>query len=416
MVQFLLQVLTWFARVLADPEWIRAVGSLAWPLILLLCVVLFRPQIVSLVDRLRKAKGLGGEVELDQKIEKTNLVTERVEHYLEAKVTEDDDVADQAPPSVVPVVEVPPEQLELPTVSATPPPDEKQLAEPPPPQPAEPAPTGALSEHSQLLRETVFRATLASSPVQALMLVSDEIETEIRAMARESGAVSRDAADAKSMAWIVENLADDGALPALVQSAFGQFWEMRQDIVHRTTPTAAAQARSAIDLGRALLRLIRQVRGEIGLLSGEEIHAIVFRALIEAFHPRPVVHRRPGVRGGPDYIVRAREDGQHEIGVCALTLRKSRPSARLIREACLDVVSWMNHHGRVDDHALMSEGLVLLVVPDYLSAALSLRRTIQLVLSEMEGRPISIKVLPHGLLTLGTDDLVRAISDRPANP
>jgi hypothetical protein len=51
---------------------LRGVAAVLWPIVILVLLLIFRPEVTGLFSRLRKAKLLGQEVELDESLDKLN--------------------------------------------------------------------------------------------------------------------------------------------------------------------------------------------------------------------------------------------------------------------------------------------------------------------------------------------------------
>lgn len=190
---------------------ITAFASLTWPLAILAIVSWFKPEIRTILSRIRKGKFLGQEIELDE---------------LQAKT----DAAEV--------------KAELPTISGE---LSASVGEIKP----EASGTVSLSAIDDTIEEVLREA--ARSPKLGLMLLSTKIERAIREVIADTpGNKSRSALRPRAM---VEALERTEQYSPEIGQAVGLFLSVRNRIVHGQDADSDEIAR-AIDSGTRLLRLL----------------------------------------------------------------------------------------------------------------------------------------------------------------
>lgn len=192
-------------------ELISALASLLWPIFAFVALVTFKKEVGRLIDRLRKGKLLGQEIELGESLNK-----------LEKSATA---VAEE-------VAALPPATTEEST-----------------PKPAE---TEDLI--AGILREA------ARNPRAALLLLASELEREARQLLASVGHLKERSIVPLAMA--VDVLQKQfGGLPGHIPSSLKLFWEVRNRIVHGGQAENEEILR-AVDSGITILKAIRALPRE----------------------------------------------------------------------------------------------------------------------------------------------------------
>ena len=95
-------------------------------------------------------------------------------------------------------------------------------------------------------------AEAASDPRSALLLVAIEIEQAVRQLAEEYGLP-----DQASTGRIISQLGEQGFISPEVVTLFRDFWQVRNDVVHRAGfNIAAGQIYALVDVGLQILKLL----------------------------------------------------------------------------------------------------------------------------------------------------------------
>ncbi len=191
-------------------ELLKAIAALLWPTFAFMILFMYRKDLRSLIVRLRRGKLLGQEFELSESLDKLNQ-------------------------SVVSVAA---------EVQALPPADEltaKQLT----------APEGSVIDR--------VLDTAAQSPKAALILLSAEIERELRQLLGALGFLRGRENLPFQQAW--KELGEWGGLPKHLLETVKLFWEARNRIVHGRAATDDEIIR-AIDSGIILLNALKAIPHE----------------------------------------------------------------------------------------------------------------------------------------------------------
>jgi hypothetical protein len=131
---------------------IRAFAALAWPLIVLVLLIVYKPDVVKLMNRLRRGKLLGQEIEFD---------LDKLEASATAALEQSADAPAALPPSEPP----------SPAEPDAPPKEEASRESK---SPASPAPTTAEETEAAILDEAAISARLA------LISLSAQLERTMR--------------------------------------------------------------------------------------------------------------------------------------------------------------------------------------------------------------------------------------------
>lgn len=223
---------------------IRAIGSLLWPVVAGYVVVRNEKQIRSLLERLRKGKILGQEIELEGSLKE-----------LKRQVSAVEDETPSAPPSP---------SSEIGSVSDT-------KATGGSPRSTEPHPDIKASNFSRADDPLVVEVleTAAKSPTVALMQLASGIE-------KIANTIWSDLDDgSKPIRPSVRRLIDglSHVLPRSVPSALRTFWDVRNRIVHGRDADEH-ETLSALDSGISLYR---------SLVSFSRSYAVVTRSEIPVY-------------------------------------------------------------------------------------------------------------------------------------
>ena len=191
-------------------ELLKGIAAVLWPLVVVVAIFVFRKELQALLARLRKAKFLGGELELDESLDQL----ERTAEALEA----------EASPT--------PQELESPSAES---PDAILIA-------------------PKILEEA------GRSPKVALMLLSAELDRAVREILASLGGEPR--SWRLSLRKGLEELAERTSLPQDTLRALNQFSEVRNLIVHGRGQVGDDEILRAIDSGLVILKAIRAVPHE----------------------------------------------------------------------------------------------------------------------------------------------------------
>lgn len=208
----------WFVA-LPWPTWgefaelLKALSSLLWPVVILVLIVAFKNDLRRLISnrRLKRGKLFGQEFELEEQLDRLQRE------------------AEQLPPP-------PPPQAEPPTPAVP--------GETPPPRP------DPLGVTRQILTEA------GTSPKAALMLLSSEIEGEMRQVVESIGVAPRSNSRPLDMVRLLEQIP---AVPREVRQLMFSFRDVRNRIVHgyQADPDDVLRA---IDVGMQILSIVRSWR------------------------------------------------------------------------------------------------------------------------------------------------------------
>jgi hypothetical protein len=187
---------------------LRAAGTLLWPLTVIILLILFRSQLRDSFGRLRKAKILGQEIELDASLHELERSVERIE--IQPSPSNSDNGFYGAP-------------------------------------------------DSERLRGIVGEAS--RSPKVALILLGIEIETEARSLLAGIGGSPGESPIQlrRSAAILILELSRRRDLPPGTLQAMTQFSDVRNQIVHGRDTASPDDVLRAIDSGLALLQAIHSV-------------------------------------------------------------------------------------------------------------------------------------------------------------
>lgn len=188
-------------------ELLRAIAALLWPILAFAALLVFQPELKSILQRIRKGKLLGQELELQESLE-------RLESAKDAALVEGE-------------------------------------AKPAPQLPAPPPETEATDDVARkVLREA------GQSPKAGLLLLSAEIERLLREILQSNGWAppGRPLPVTRSL----ELLAANGSLPAALLDATRAFYRVRNEISHGMGASEGDVLR-AVDAGTEIYRALAGV-------------------------------------------------------------------------------------------------------------------------------------------------------------
>jgi hypothetical protein len=198
-------------------ELLKGIAALAWPCAFVTAVLLFRGEIRSILDRLRKGKFLGQEIELDKSLDELERESATV-------------------------------------ASAT--------------QPSSPR---AAEETGEVERRVLAEGS--RSPKLGLLLLSAELERAVRQLLASTGNRPLSAGPLPLRPALTE-LVSRKMLPEPLGGSIRQFVDVRNRIVHGG-PSSDEEAIRALDSGLSLLRAVRAIPHEVNVVHhpGVEVFA-----------------------------------------------------------------------------------------------------------------------------------------------
>lgn len=193
-------------------ELVGAIAALLWPVFAFVVLFMFRKQIIGLLERLKKGKIFGQEIELSESLQNLHMSA--------------DAVAAEVPASSV--IEVPQEQLE------------------------------ANDEVKEILREA------ARAPKAALILLASDLEREARQLLASMGHL--EGRQYVPLSKAIEVLDKKfGGLPGHIPSSLKFFWEARNKLIHGGNASSEDILR-AIDSGITILKALKAFPREINIV------------------------------------------------------------------------------------------------------------------------------------------------------
>jgi hypothetical protein len=189
-------------------ELLKGIAAVLWPLVVIITIIIFRKELSALPARLRKAKFLGGELELDESLDRLEETAEALEMEATPASQELESPATGSPDDVVP----------------------------------------------KILEEA------GRSPKVALMLLSAELDRAVRELLASVG--SKHPFRPVPLRRGLEELAQRTSLPKETLDALNQFSEVRNLIVHGRGHVSDDEILRAIDSGLVILKAIRAVPHE----------------------------------------------------------------------------------------------------------------------------------------------------------
>jgi hypothetical protein len=194
------------------PDLLRAIAALLWPIFAFVALILFKSQVRDLVNRLRKGKVFGQEIELRDALEQLEKGAEQASAAVEA----------------------------LP--QGTPASRQSDAA-------------GDFALEKQILGEA------ARSPKAALLLLASELERELRQLLASMGLLSEQRRPVTFKQGL-DVLEARGGFPVHVASSARLFYDVRNRLVHGFQ-SSDNDILAAIDSGLTILRALRAIPHEI---------------------------------------------------------------------------------------------------------------------------------------------------------
>ena len=200
-------------------DFIVAIAQLAWPIVTIVIALIFRVDISALLQRVRKGKLFGQEMELDP------------------AVTEFSDAVQEA-------------QNEIPDSTIG---------------------TEQFEQEAQQLdrdeREVLKAAEI--SPELGVIRLSSILERETRRLAATLGQLGQRGRWAPPA--LTRILAEKGYLPDHVTKSLQLFWDLRNQIVHGHAPSKDLNILRVLDIGLVLLRTIKSIPHEVNVVYGTDV-------------------------------------------------------------------------------------------------------------------------------------------------
>lgn len=199
-------------------EFFRSLAQFLWPIVILVIVKIFRPDISALMSRIRKGKLFGQELELDPAFQKfRDTVEEAGQEIVVSPVTE--------PPEEPKEEEIETEKEDL----------DKDVSE-------------------------IFEAAKIN-PELGIMRLSSIIEKDLRVLA---GTLDQLGPRPKvPPTQLMKNLVGKGYLPKHTNESLRMFWDLRNRIVHGRPTPDPRKILAFLDTGLSLLSAIRSIPHEI---------------------------------------------------------------------------------------------------------------------------------------------------------
>ena len=189
-------------------ELIRAIASLLWPILTFTALYIFRQQLRDILARLKRGKLLGQEIELDKSLHELNESA-------------------QAAASDTPEIEQ--QVVEFRSTS--------------------PDRTTASGIERKILDEA------SRSPKVALILLSSELEREVRQLLASTGRLE----DSRTpLIYAIQTFEKSGLIPRHIVESVKSFYQIRNRLVHGHSATDDDIVR-AIDSGLTILRTIQAI-------------------------------------------------------------------------------------------------------------------------------------------------------------
>jgi len=209
-------------------ELLGALANLLWPIVVLTIALKFRPEIRAFINRLRKGKLLGQEVELDSNVEQLYETVQKASQE-----------AFQSSPE---------------PYSLKPGSKDNEL---------ERADAASLDSLERTYDEAIAKIVdlSAAEPLAALLKLSQTIEKELKVLA-VSTAVLRSNQRA-SPRQLIRLVSSKNILPLHAVESLDQFWQVRNEIIHESVEISHSTIFKVIDIGFQILKTLRQIPVEV---------------------------------------------------------------------------------------------------------------------------------------------------------
>jgi hypothetical protein len=188
-------------------ELILALSKLLWPILVFVAVVIFRKEIKAILTRIRKGKILGQELELNDQIDKLENSTEKA--------------ANAVPKSII-------------------------------------------SKPNNERDETNVLKEFEHNPKIGIMLLSRDIEKEIRIILGSLGLITE-----KNFIRVQDSfrlLEEKAYLPKYTTESVEIFWDLRNKLIHGKDISNENQLIRVLDIGSTLLRTLKAIPHEINVV------------------------------------------------------------------------------------------------------------------------------------------------------
>ncbi len=213
-------------------ELIIAISKILWPIIVLVIVIMFKKEIASLLKRLRKGKLFGQELELDNEIKEFKKATNKASE----SIAEDKSVKKDS--------------------------------------------TIETKNSDEILKQS------ADDPTLGIVMLSREIEKELRHIAASSG-ILKDIQN-KSVAYTFQVLVERNQLADSILKSVKIFWDLRNKIVHGKDIEDEKQIIRVLDIGTNLLDTLKDI---------PRAKYIVYKKDVDLFSDPKCKNKRTDVNG-----------------------------------------------------------------------------------------------------------------------
>ncbi|MHB1146331.1 MAG: hypothetical protein ACYC01_01910 [Lutibacter sp.] len=214
-------------------ELITAISHILWPIVVLVVVYIFKTEISSLLNRIRKGKFFGQELELDEEIKQFKIATEIASN----SITVDENLLKN---------------------------EEKKNDE----------------KLNEILESSI------TDPTIAIIMLSREIEKELRNISGAFGIL--DKLEYKSISNTFEFLIERNLVSNTILKSVKIFLDLRNKIVHGKAIEDEKQIIRVIDIGSNLLETLKNI---------PRAKYIVFKTDIDLFSDPECKNIRPDIKG-----------------------------------------------------------------------------------------------------------------------
>jgi hypothetical protein len=224
---------------------LNGIASVLWPIVALLAIALFRPEIRSALRRIRELNIFGNSVKFEDELTELQTDSEKL--------------------AASPIQPEPPEVPDAATIAlAASGAVEAQFTGHAVGVVIPPTPSSVDSDVDAQVHEVL--AVSATSPTAALMQLSAQLERLVRRIIAQTGHLG-EVRNPGSMRELTDILERAVALPAGSLDALRAFTRVRNEIVHGTTAATDAEVLRAIDSGIVLLRSLHAVPLELNVVE-----------------------------------------------------------------------------------------------------------------------------------------------------
>jgi uncharacterized protein YutE (UPF0331/DUF86 family) len=209
-------------------ELVGALANLLWPVVVLIIALQFRPEIRAFINRLKKGKLLGQEVELESNVE-----------HLRETVQKAEQEALQSSPEPYSLKSAP-ENNELERANA--------------------ASLDSLEGAYDKAIDKIVDLS-ATEPLAALLKLSQTVEKELKVLAVSTAVLKSN--QRTSPRQLIRIMSSKNILPLHAVESLDQFWKIRNKIIHESAEISHAIIFKVLDIGFQILKTLRQIPVEV---------------------------------------------------------------------------------------------------------------------------------------------------------